>query len=82
MKTRIIRIGNSQGIRIPKPLLQEAGLEDAVELRLTSSGLVLEPIDSTRAGWADAARKLADTTPEADPDVFTPTDFDDSEWEW
>lgn len=82
MKTRIIRIGNSQGIRIPKPLLQEAGIEDAVELRLTSTGLVLEPIDSTRAGWADAARKLAETAPEADSDVFTPTDFDDSDWEW
>ena len=82
MKTRIVRIGNSQGIRIPKPLLREAGIEDAVELRLTSSGLVLEPVDSTRAGWADSAKKLADTSPAEDQDVFTPTAFDDSDWEW
>ena len=32
MKTRIVRIGNSQGIRIPKPLLEQTGLHDEVEV--------------------------------------------------
>lgn len=81
MKTKIIRIGNSQGVRIPKPLLEEAGLGDEVELRITDEGIVLERLESTRVGWAEAAQDLSDT--EADgADVFTPTDFDDTEWEW
>lgn len=32
MKASIIRIGNSKGIRIPKPLLEESGLGDSVEI--------------------------------------------------
>lgn len=82
MKTRIIRIGNSRGIRIPKPMLEEAGLGDEVELKLTGSGLVIEPAGPARAGWASAAAALASRSDEEDSDVFTPTDFDESDWEW
>lgn len=82
MKTKIVRIGNSRGIRIPKPLLEEAGLGDVVELRISESGLVVEPLAEPRNGWADAARTLAASheTPELDP--FLSSDFDDTEWEW
>lgn len=81
MKTKIIRIGNSQGIRIPKPVLEEAGLGDEVELRITAAGLVLEPLASARSGWEAAARDLAAREPDTS-DVFVPTDFDEREWEW
>ena len=81
VKTKIIRIGNSQGIRIPKPVLEEAGLGDEVELRITPSGLVLEPLASARSGWEAAARDLAAEELDAS-DVFLPTDFDETEWEW
>ncbi len=81
MKTKIIRIGNSQGVRIPKPLLEEAGLGDEVELRITEEGIVLERLASTRVGWAEAAQDLgSDETDGEDP--FASTDFDDTEWEW
>lgn len=81
MKTKIVRIGNSQGVRIPKPLLEEAGLGDEVELRITDDGIVLERLESTRVGWAQAAHDLGDN--EADGEhVLTPTEFDDTEWEW
>jgi antitoxin MazE len=81
VKTKIIRIGNSQGIRIPKPVLEEAGLGDEVELRITASGLVLEPLAATRSGWEAAARDLSAREPDAS-DGFLPTDFDETEWEW
>lgn len=79
MKTKIIRIGNSQGIRIPKPLLEEAGLGDEVELRITEEGIVLERLASCRVGWAEAAQELGR---EGDEDAFLSTHFDDAEWEW
>lgn len=81
MKIKIIRIGNSQGIRISKPVLEEAGLGDEVEVRITKSGLVLEPLASPRSGWEEAAHDLAAKEPDAS-DVLVPTDFDETEWEW
>ncbi len=81
MKTKIIRIGNSQGIRIPKPVLEEAGLADEVEVRITESGLVLEPLVSARSGWEAAARDLAAKERDS-TDVFLSTDFDETDWEW
>ena len=41
MKTRLVRIGNSRGVRIPKPLLEQAGLEDEVQLRVVDDGSCL-----------------------------------------
>ncbi len=60
MLTTIRRLGNSQGILIPKPLLQQVGLEDKAELRVEGDALVLRrPKDGSRTGWAEAAKKLA-----------------------
>ena len=81
MKARIVRIGNSQGIRIPKPLLEQAGLEDEVELHAEQGRIVIATARRARAGWADAARALH----AAGGDLLEstgPTTFDRSEWEW
>ena len=81
MKTRLIRVGNSRGIRIPKPLLEEAGLEDEVELEVGEDGLRIIPCRAPRAGWGEAAASLA-ATDSGLLDLETSTDFDDAEWEW
>lgn len=59
MKTRIVRIGNSQGIRIPKPLLESAGLQGEVDLSSRPGGLLIRPARSPRAGWAEAFQEMA-----------------------
>jgi len=60
MLTTIRRLGNSQGILIPKPLLQQVGLEDKAELRVEGDALVLRrPKEASRTGWAEAAKKIA-----------------------
>ena len=60
MITTIRRIGNSQGVLIPKPLLQQIGLEDQAEMRVEGDALVLRrPKSAPRAGWAEASRKIA-----------------------
>jgi antitoxin MazE len=43
MRTELVRIGNSRGIRIPKPLIQQCGLGDTVELRVENDCLVIAP---------------------------------------
>ena len=49
---RIIKIGNSQGIRIPKPIISLANLEDQeLEFVLLDSGLLITPEKKVRIGW-------------------------------
>jgi antitoxin MazE len=60
MLTTIRRLGNSQGILIPKPVLQQVGLVDQAEMRVEGDALVLrKPKAAQRTGWAEACRKLA-----------------------
>lgn len=82
MKAKIVRIGNSRGVRIPKPLLEQAGLGDEVELRVVDAGIVIEPSASPRTGWSQAARLLHERG--ADELLLTPvaTEFDETEWTW
>jgi len=82
MKTKIVRIGNSRGVRIPKPLLEQAGLENEVILRLVEDGIVIESADKPRAGWAEAARTLRDRGEDELLDEMVLTDFDETEWVW
>jgi len=82
MKTKIVRIGNSRGVRIPKPLLEQAGLEDDVELRVVESGLIIEKLGTARAGWAEAAAQLQARGESELLDEPAPSDFDESEWVW
>lgn len=82
MKTRIVRIGNSRGVRIPKPLLEEAGLEDAVMLTLGPDGILLSPVGVPRSDWAEAARLVRERREDGLLDTPVLTRFDESEWEW
>lgn len=61
MRTAIRKIGNSQGVLIPKPILAEAGLDVDVDISVENGAIVLRPIQDRppRAGWADAAREIA-----------------------
>lgn len=82
MKTRIVRIGNSRGVRIPKPLLAQAGLSDEVELRVEAGAIRIESVSAPRTGWAEAAEQLAQAEGAGLLDAPTPTRFDRDEWEW
>ena len=82
MKTKIIRIGNSRGVRIPKPLLEQAGLVDEVQLKIVESGIIIEGATTHRSGWATAAAKIRDREEDGLLDEPLPSEFDDSEWVW
>ncbi len=60
MLVSLLRIGNSQGVIIPKPLLAQAGLSHDVEMLLENESIVLrKPARSVRNGWAKASAALA-----------------------
>ena len=82
MKTRLIRIGNSRGVRLPKPLIEEAGLTDEVELKVRGGAVIIARTTKARTGWAEAAKELR--TRDGNRLLYppTPTRFDDKEWKW
>ena len=82
MRTRLIRIGNSRGIRIPKALVEAAGLDVPLRMRVVDGGLLLSRAEDPRAGWSEAAREMEDREESGLLDDPVPTVFDDSEWEW
>ena len=84
MRTRIVKIGNSQGIRIPKALLEESGLRGEVDLSVHDGTLVIAPAERPRQGWAEAFRQMAlrsDDEP-LDVDLAATGSFEEESWEW
>lgn len=81
-KARIVRIGNSRGIRIPKTLLAEADLPDEVELHAEPGSLIVQGARHPRSGWAAAARRMRARDDDQLLDEPTATSFDSGEWEW
>lgn len=81
-KSRIIRIGNSRGIRVPKGLLEHAQLPEEVELQAEHGRLVVRAAHGPRAGWAAAAKAMHDGGDDQLLDPATQTRFDAEDWQW
>lgn len=83
MKVELVRIGNSRGIRIPKPFIEQCGLGETVELRVANDCLIISPERQARQGWNDAfrasGRALDD---ELLLEIAEPSEFDRKEWRW
>lgn len=80
--TRIVQIGNSQGIRIPKVLLEQAQLPEEVELHAQPGRLVVRAGRRPRAGWAEAARAMRERGEDRLLDARAATRFEEDEWQW
>jgi antitoxin MazE len=84
MKALLVSIGNSRGIRIPKPLIEQCGLTDEVDLDVQDGTILIRaPRVSPRAGWSEAFARMAR---EGDDKManshFPATQWDKDEWEW
>jgi antitoxin MazE len=83
MKTRIVRIGNSRGVRLPKPLLEQTGLPDEVEVEAQGNQLIIRPLRAPRAGWAEAFAAMGEAGDDRLLDrSLPPSRFDREEWSW
>ena len=84
MRIRIIKIGNSQGIRIPKPILKQTGLKGEVNLEVQGSQVIIKPVKNPRQGWEEAFRIMAEHGDDQllDEDLTGRTYWDKEEWQW
>jgi len=62
MKTLVRKMGNSQGVLIPKPFLAQAGIElGEVDIAVEDDAIVIrKPAEKPRVGWAEASKQIAD----------------------
>jgi antitoxin MazE len=82
VRTRLVRIGNSRGVRLPKSLIAQAGLSDEVELHVRDGAIILERATTVRSGWEEAAKEMRKRNEDRLLDPVTPTHFDEEEWKW
>jgi len=81
-RTKLIRIGNSQGIRIPKAVAEHLNLNDDIEIIVKEDHLEVRPGRKPRDGWADAFREMAQRGDDQLVDVPVPTKWDKEGWDW
>ena len=80
MKVKVVAIGNSRGIRIPKAILEQCEISDAVHLVVEGHQIVLTPADTEpRAGWREAAKSMAER---GDDELLIPDVFEDEDLDW
>lgn len=82
VKTQIISIGNSRGVRIPKVLLDQADLGTEVEILVRAEGLIIRSAERPRAGWEEKFRAMAEQGDDRLLDEEVGTAWDETEWEW
>ena len=82
IRTRIVKIGNSQGVRIPKLLLEQSGIDTEVEIDVQGDHLTIRTASPARSGWAEAFALMAEQDDDALLDEVNATDWDQAEWEW
>lgn len=84
MKTNIVRIGNSKGVRLPKSILEQCQLKDSVELEVEGNVLTIRPIHAPRSGWAEAFSEMAKQKDDKllNADTASATEWDKTEWQW
>ena len=82
MRANIIRIGNSRGIRIPKPLLEQVGLGNTVQLRARERPLMIQPDHAPRQGWEQAFAAMAERGDDRTLLGEITNAFDRNEWAW
>lgn len=82
MKAQIIQIGNSQGIRIPKALLEDSRITGEVDLELHPDGILIRNAQKPRSGWDEAFKAMAENDDDELAAVDPATDFEKKEWQW
>jgi len=82
IRTQVVKIGNSRGIRIPKLFIDQTRLGNEVEIAVQRGTLVIRPISRPRSNWAEQFRTMAEYGDDKLPDKLASTKWDKNKWVW
>jgi len=83
--TTLIRIGNSQGVRIPKAIIEQTQLEDKeLVFKINDDGLLIQPLHQPRKGWKKEFDKILKIkgADQIDQEWLGAPLTDNEDWEW
>ena len=83
MRARIIKIGNSRGIRIPKPILDQLNITTDVEIEVENNQIIIRPVSTARSEWDEAFRNMAENGDDGliDGEPSITHTWDETEWQ-
>lgn len=85
MITKVIKIGNSRGIRIPKSIIDQSGIKTEVELEVKDNKIIIKSLSDVRKNWDLAFQKMAENKDDKLFDkssLLNQSNWDDEEWTW
>ncbi len=85
MITKLVKIGNSRGIRIPKSIIEQSGIKNEVELEVRGDRIIIKSLSGVRENWNLAFQKMAKSNDDLLLDENTLTNqssWDNKEWTW
>ncbi|PIR23490.1 MAG: AbrB/MazE/SpoVT family DNA-binding domain-containing protein [Deltaproteobacteria bacterium CG11_big_fil_rev_8_21_14_0_20_45_16] len=82
MKSKLIQIGNSKGVRLPKAIIEQYDLKSDIEIELREEGLFLRASRRPRASWGESFKLMAESGDDALLDDRLQNVWDESEWTW
>jgi len=84
IKVKIIRIGNSKGIRLSKSLIEQYNMKDEVFLEPKKDSIVIRPVEKPRAGWEESFEKMRLKGDDVllDKETEIDSEWNEEEWKW
>jgi antitoxin MazE len=82
IRSKVVKIGNSRGIRIPRVLLEQAGLTDEVEMMVEGNQLIVHSVQHPRQGWNAQFAVMAEMGDDHSLDLVPPPQWEEDEWTW
>jgi antitoxin MazE len=82
VKSKLVQIGNSRGVRLPKPIIEQANLGEVIDIQVREGVILISSPRPTRKGWAEAARLGHQRREDGLLDQPMDTQFDQDEWKW
>ena len=84
IKVKIVRIGNSKGIRLPKALIEQYNMKNEVLLETKKDAVVIHPVENPRAEWEESFKRMRSRGDDRllDRDSELRSEWDDKEWRW
>ena len=85
MRTKLVPIGNSKGIRLPRAVIEQCSLGDEIELVVKRDHLIVKSAKRPREGWEEAFKQMHENGDDQildEADAHTETEVDRQEWKW
>jgi antitoxin MazE len=82
VRTQIVKVGNSRGVRLPKLLIEQMGFSKEVEIVVQRGQLILRPFNHPRRGWAEQFLAMAEHGDDGMLDDLPATQWERSNWKW